>query len=577
MSIPRPEYPRPGAVREKWMNLNGAWDYITDNGNSGYARGLAEGKTEDFKGKITVPFCRESVLSGIGDIDYCFTSWYRREVEFPGDWLENGNRVLLHVGACDYRADVFVNGKLAGTHTGGYSSFTVDLTDFLADGKGLLAIHAEDYSKDDHQPRGKQSGNYASAGCFYTRTTGIWQTVWCECVPAAHIVTTKFYPDIHKKTLCAEVFTCGAVDGLTVKATATYHGKTVGMDTAVIEKSRAVLTIALDELHLWDVGKPELYDLVLTVGDDTLTSYFGMRSIGLVDGILYLNDRPVFQRLVLDQGFYPDGIYTAPTDEALKGDILRSMEMGFNGARLHEKVFEERFLYYCDTLGYIVWGEFPNWGANIGADYGWGSILPEWLEVLKRDFNHPAIIGWCPLNETQPNTQDSFTRMLAGLTRAYDPTRLYIDASGWVHSDGVTDIYDLHCYEQDPEKFRKEWLEPNGGENTPDLHCLNPGQPCRKPFTFVSEYGGTWWAPEAGEAGWGYGETPKAPDEVVARFRGLTEALLNDPKMGGLCYTQLTDVEQEKNGLYTYDRQPKFDPETIAAILRQPAAIEKKA
>lgn len=574
MNIPRPEYPRPGMVRDKWMNLNGAWEYATDRSGSAGQRGFEAGKPENYTETIVVPFCRESVLSGIGDTDFCSSVWYAKSLEFPSDWTRDGNRILLHVGACDYHADVFVDGKKAGAHDGGYASFTVDLTDYLTDGKGRLVIHAEDFWNSDHQPRGKQCPNYASAGCFYTRTTGIWQTVWCECVPRQYIVNTKYYTDIHAGTLTAEIFTNEGAEGMTVSAKALYEGRPVGEGSAIIEKSHAMLTMTLSETHLWDLGKPELYDLELSLGEDLPKSYFGLRSIGLKDGIFYLNDRPVFQRLVLDQGFYPDGIYTAPTDEALKGDILRSMAMGFNGARLHEKVFEERFLYYCDTLGYMVWGEQANWGANLGADYGWRAFLPEWLEVLKRDFNHPAIIGWCPLNETDHKTQDSLTKMIGDLTRAYDPTRLYIDASGWMHTEGVTDMYDLHCYEQDPEKFKKEWLEPNHKGET-DMHFFFPEKPCKRPFTFVSEYGGTWWAPEATEAGWGYGEAPKAPDEVVNRFKGLTEAIMNDPMMGGLCYTQLTDVEQEKNGLYTYDRQPKFDEKTISAILSEPAAIER--
>lgn len=285
-----------------------------------------------------------------------------------------------------------------------------------------------------------------------------------------------------------------------------------------------------------------------------------------------INGKPVFQRLILDQGFYPDGIYTAPTEDELIADIKRSMDMGFNGARLHQKVFEPLFLYHCDRLGYIVWGEHANWGLNIARPEAWRGFLPEWREVLERDYNHPAIIGWCPLNETQKDQDRDLIRELADMTRSFDPDRIYIDASGWTHQDAVSDIFDVHDYDQNPETFRARYLPLEQGET---ITVFNLGKHVGRP-PFVSEFGGIWWNPAHPEGGWGYGNRPQSEEEFIARYRGLVTALLENRAISAFCYTQLTDVEQEVNGLYTYDRHPKFPPEVIRAINTQVATVEKE-
>ncbi len=549
----RKEYPRPQLVRADWLNLNGVWEYSTDKGGSGMDRRLFE-VTAEFCEQITVPFCRESELSGIGDKDFCSDVWYRKRVGIPADWA--GKRVLLHIGACDYLTTVWVNGREVGKHIGGSVGFSFDITDFLGEGEAVITVHAHDDRRSGKQPGGKQSDRYGSYGCYYTRTTGIWQTVWLEAVAPSHLVSLKYYPDIHAGTLTVHAKTQHA-NGLSLRACASYEGHEMGCATATVAGDHAIVTIPLSELYLWEVGNGRLYDLVLTLGNDEVTSYFGMRSIAQHQGILYLNDKPVFQRLVLDQGFYPDGIWTAPSDEALERDILDSMAMGFNGARLHQKVFEERFLYHCDRHGYLVWGEYGNWGADIARLDAWKAFLPEWIEIVTRDFCHPAIIGWCPLNETQGNQDNDFVRALAALTRAMDSTRLYIESSGWTHIEGLADLIDSHDYTQEPAEFAKRIAE--------------------NPSTFVSEYGGIRW--EAGDTlhnSWGYGNAPKTPEEFIERFRGLSEAILGNARIGGLCYTQLTDVEQEQNGLYTYSRVPKFDPAIFHSILTQPAAAEKE-
>ncbi len=569
MSIPRPEYPRPQFVRENWQNLNGEWQYKTDRARSGKEKGYTSGG--EFDEKIIVPFCRESELSGIGDKDFCAAAWYRKKIDVTEQMLADDKHTLLHIGACDFKTELYVNGSYCGSHIGGYVSFSFDITRYLTVGENTLTIYVEDDTRDGFQPSGKQSDHYNSYGCFYTRTTGIWQTVWLETVPCSYIEYTKFYPHIDKAVLYAEVYTKYA-EGMTVKAQAYLDGVAVGCAEGIVYDHVAKMTIHLDTLKLWQVGEGNLYDLELTMGEDRVKSYFGMRQIECRDGIMYLNGKPVFQRLVLDQGFYPDGIYTAPNYEALVGDIELALKMGFNGARLHEKVFEPLFLSYCDKKGYIVWGEHGNWGLNHQGNDGFASLLPEWLEEMRRDFNHPAIIGWCPLNETPWDTNMQLRYAIADLTRSYDNTRIYIDASGWSHTEGLSDIYDLHDYDQNPVSFREKLQRSANGEKISLAHHGTP-EPYFGTITFVSEYGGTWWSDSTD--GWGYGSGPSTIEELHERFQGLTEAIMQTPTMGGLCYTQLTDVEQEQNGMYTYDRKPKFDPERTYAVLSQIAEIEK--
>ncbi|MFA6947966.1 MAG: sugar-binding domain-containing protein [Eubacteriales bacterium] len=555
MVKPRPEYPRPQLVRGDWCNLNGEWEFEIDSGKSGRDRRLYE--AAKLNSKIIVPFCPESELSGVNNKDFMPCVWYRRELDIGGDALSGAKRVILHFGAADYDTEVWVNGKSVGTHIGGYVGFSFDITSYLTEGKNSVAVCCEDELRSGRQPYGKQCYNYHSGGCSYTRTTGIWQTVWLEIVPNAYIEGTRFTPDLDSSVLFVEL-NCKNANGKTVSAEASYDGKIVGYGEDKVAGERAYIILKLSELHLWNAGQPNLYDLKLKLDGDNVQSYFGMREIAYENGKMYINGKPVFQRLILDQGFYPDGIYTAPTDAELEGDIVRSMDMGFNGARLHQKIFEPRFLYHCDRLGYIVWGEHASWGLDISRDSAYKGFIPEWLEALKRDYNHPSIVGWCPLNETS-NTQDKYLlRTLYTLTKQYDSTRPVIDTSGYIHV--VTDIVDCHDYDQNPESFKARYSD--GGEGD-------------KAITFVSEYGGIWWDPENPERGWGYGNRPASPEEFIARYKGLCDALLDNPRISAFCYTQLTNVEQEVNGLYTYDRKPKFDPAVIKAITSRAAAIEK--
>ena len=567
--IPRPEHPKPQWKRDRWQSLNGAWAFCMDPAVSGVDRELFK-PDADFPDTITVPFCMESALSGIGHTDFVSCVWYKRTFTVPTDAL-NG-RIRLHFGAVDHTATVYINGKECGRHAGGYASFFVDITDAVTAGDNTVTVRAFDDTRSPMVPSGKQSTVHRSWGCFYTRTTGIWQSVWLEFLPSAYIDSAHILPSPETGAITVHASLCG--EG-TFAVEAFWDGRSVGRVSCQAHGGTVTLTLLPDEIHRWEIGQGGLYDLVFTYGDDRVCSYTGLRSLQFDGTVFRINGEAVFQRLVLDQGFYPDGIYTAPSEEALIADIERSMAMGFNGARLHEKVFEERFLYHCDRLGYIVWGEYPDWGLNHSDPLCVYAMIPEWLEILHRDRNHPSIVGWCTFNETwdqanHPQYDDAIA-MLYRVTKATDPTRPCIDASGNFHV--MTDIYDLHDYEQDPTVFASHYEE-LGRSNvfTHEFAFVERQQYNGKVPFFVSEYGGIRWTDETD--GWGYGDAPTTREAFLERFRRLTDALLDHPHIGGFCYTQLTDVEQEQNGLYTYDRRAKFDPETIRAIVSRKAAIE---
>ncbi len=568
MSIPRNEYPRPQLVRKDWLNLNGEWDFTVDDACNG--KDLRYYEKESFDQKITVPFCPESALSGIGNIDFKTSVWYRKNIEIPAEWA--GKRVLLHFGAVDYIATVWVNGKYVGRHKGGYTPFSFDITDHLKESNNYITLCSYDDVRSGSQPVGKQCQGYYSAGCSYTRTTGIWQTVWMEPVDPAHIENVKIKTTINAPSATVTLRLSKYTVGVTVTAKASYKGAPMGEASAVVSGMTTTLSIPLAESHLWEVGAGRLYDLSITVEKDgkaldTVESYFGLREVAITDRKFLLNGKSIFGRWVLDQGFYPDGIYTAPTDEALKNDILYSMQLGFNGARLHQKIFEPRFLYWADKLGYLVWGEHGNWGIRIWEFEQLANFLPEWMESVERDYSHPSIIGWCPFNETWDNDgkrqDDRILKTVYDMTKVADDTRPVIDTSGNFHVD--TDIFDIHEYDQDPVTFAEKLK--SGIYVTFRDRQRYEGQPF-----FVSEYGGIKWSDK--EGGWGYGNAPASEEEFIARYKALTETLLNNPECCGFCYTQLYDIEQEQNGLLTYERQFKFDPKIFYGINTQKAAIE---
>ena len=596
-TVPRPEYPRPQFVRRDWLCLNGTWQFEIDSADDGLSRGL---KDKPLAGTITVPFCPESELSGVHKTEFLHCVWYRREITVPAEWA--GRRVLLHFQACDYDTTVWVDGEEAVRHRGGFTPFVADLGVSPPGGRtAVVVVRARDRHKSP-MPLGKQSEKPENYGCHYTRTTGIWQTVWLEPVPVVGFKRPRITPDLGTATFTVELPLTQNKPGYRVRATVKDGSTVVATATARADLSmtpRLVLQLPDGHVRPWSIEDPFLYGLTLELLDadgktaDTLDSYAGLRSVA-IDGLaVKLNGKPVFQRLVLDQGYYADGILTAPTDEALKADITLSQAAGFNGARLHQKVFEERFLYWADKLGYLVWGEFADWGGNTGEKIEehqkqTATFITQWVEAVDRDYSHPSVIGWCPLNETlqaiTDNIQglDDVTRGMWLATKVADGTRPVLDASGYAHRVLETDVYDSHDYDQNPTTFAAHHANTRDGRPYVNLDYASNNAvesvPYRGQPYFVSEFGGIWWNPDAkpGEDSWGYGDRVKSLDEFYARFEGLCDALLNESSHFGYCYTQLTDVYQEQNGIFAFDRRPKFDLARIKAVQQKPAAIEKE-
>lgn len=579
------EYPRPELVRENWIDLNGEWDFAFDFADTLVQQHpLTSDKHDviyaiekDFPLRIRVPFCPESELSGIGYKNFIVACWYRKTVRLQ---KHAGKRWLLHFEAAYYRTHVFVNGKPVCVHRGGYTPFGADITDFIADGAAEIKVHCSGDARDLRQPSGKQSPRQASYGCYYTRCTGIWQTVWLEEVPENYIERVRLTPDVDNQKLDVSVFLQGDGEKLCT-ARAFYRGKPVGELRLCAVGNVAVISgsLPLSELNLWDTESPELYDLELSLTaagqTDTVKSYFGMRKIEVDTLGMKLNGKRVFQKLVLDQGYNPKGIYTVETDKELKEDILRSQALGFNGARLHEKVFERRYLYWADRLGYLVWGEYPNWGFDHSRESGLLDFLPEWLEAVERDYNHPAVVGWCPMNENFDvcgrRQCDAFVKQIYLETKRADKTRPCIDVSWNYHTQ--TDIYDVHDYTQDMDEFSRRFAKFEDGKVFDSMGQQYGGQPF-----FLSEFGGLKWPPAA--KGWAYnGESIETEEQFAERFAAFIEVLYSNPRVCAFCYTQLYDVEQEVNGLYYYDRSKKFSKETvkkIAEALQAKSAYEQQ-
>jgi hypothetical protein len=534
-----PEYPRPQMVRKDWLNLNGLWDFAI--------KPREEAKPDAWDGKILVPYPVESSLSGVKRmVGEKNRLWYRRTLEIPAGWA--GKRVLLHFGAVDWEAVVTLNGKELGTHRGGYDGFSFDVTDALKPGAPQeLVLAVWDPSDGGSQPRGKQVRK--PGGIFYTPCTGIWQTAWLEPVPASSIDGLKIVPDVDGGALKLTVAAKGEADGLEVEAVALDGGAEVGR---VAGKPGAELALPVKSPKLWSFDTPFLYDLKVALKKggqavDAVDSYFGMRKVALAKddkGVqrLMLNEKFVFQVGPLDQGFWPEGIYTAPTDEALKFDIEVTKKLGFNCTRKHVKVEPDRWYYWCDKLGLLVWQDMPS--ANNKGDEARQQYEKELKALIDGRFNHPSIILWVVFNEGWGQYD---TERLTQWTKQYDPSRFVNNASGWTDKK-VGDVIDMHNYpgpgSPKPEEARAAVLGEFGGLGLP-----------------VPDH--TWQK----DKNWGY-QNMAGDAALTRKYAALlrkTWLLKDDPGLCAAIYTQITDVETECNGLLTYDREViKPDLQTAA-------------
>ncbi len=589
-------HPRPQLTRERWTDLGGTWEFAYDDAGRGLDERWYESTPEArraYDRAITVPFPPESPASGIGDETYHPVVWYRRAFTLDAAAYRDGERLLLHCGAVDYRARVWVNGCLVATHEGGQTPFSADITPTLRqDGEQVVVIRAEDMPLDLAQPRGKQDWLERPHDIWYHRTTGVWQPVWLEPVPTTHVTGLRWTPDLDRGLLGFKVTLSGEDDRpLRLRVRLTLRGQELSDDLYMIHGTEIQREVALDGLTmgrdevLWSPRYPNLIDATLTLLDgdeevDAVGSYAGLRSVGVSGGRFTLNGRPYYLRLALEQGYWPESHLAAPSVEAMRREVELARGLGFNGIRIHQKVEDPRFLYWCDRLGLLVWGEMAN--AYVYSTLAVERLTREWLAVLARDYNHPCIVAWVPLNESWgvPNLQNDpaqrhFVQSLYHLTKALDPTRLAIGNDGWEHEVG--DIFGVHDYAVNGETLRERYGDIAAVERTlrevqPHHHAVTlPGYRREGEPIMITEFGGVSYDPEAGTLWFGYG-TVKSRDEYLAKYQELLDAILDSPTIAGFCYTQLTDTGQEVNGLLTEQREHKLDPAAVYAITRRASA-----
>jgi beta-galactosidase/beta-glucuronidase len=585
-NLPRSEYPRPDFVRAQWLCLNGPWQFAFDDADCGLYERWYE-SSASFERIITVPFAYQTPMSGINIQEHHPVVWYKRDLAIPQAW--GGQRILLHFGAVDYKATVWVNTQYVGEHQGGYVPFCFDITDYLTPNDNEVTVRVEDDAC-FNQPRGKQTARKEPWACWYTPVTGIWQSVWLEPVSQTHLAQLHMVPDIDTETLTVHFRLSNLPENLTLEVTVSEAGQEIVKQEIPVPArytrwsdikplQRGTITLSIPQPKYWSPESPFLYDLSVRVkvaGQvvDEVATYFGMRKAHAERGQVFLNNRAYYQRLVLDQGYWEEGLYTAPTLEAIRRDVELTKAMGFNGARKHQKIEDPYYYYYADKLGLLVWSEMP---ACYEYDEDGAQLLrQEWIEAVQRDRNHPCIIAWTPLNESwgvdqlqrrkQPQIV-SYMLELYHLTKSLDPTRLVISNDGWQHA--LTDLLTIHEYTQNPVDLERR-LEafsqnPHAAVFSHGVYTLLQEFPYNGAPILVTEFGGT-RVEAQGSKGWGYGDAVTDYDAWVERIGRLVAAVTSRPDIVGYCYTQLTDVKQEVNGLLTADHTPKVEPERLKAV-----------
>lgn len=569
-AIPRSEHPRPDFERDNWMCLNGEWDFSLDE--------------KKFDRTIIVPFAFETELSGIGDKEFHKMVWYRKTFKLPERMKEK--RVILHFGAVDYACDLWVNGTYIREHKGGQTSFSADITEAVAaDDENVIELKVFDDYEDMEMPRGKQFWEQESRGIFYTRTTGIWQSVWIEAVEPLYLESCYITPEFDDKCVCFE-YRLSRSGASAVEFSIAFEGKFAACVSAVPNGKKGMVKVQLDQTGLkswnfeeelaWTPETPRLFDVEIRTYDekgvtDLVRTYFGMRKVSIDNGKFMLNNREYYQKLVLDQGYWEESLLTAPSDEAFIKDIELTKAMGFNGVRKHQKVEDPRYLYHADRLGLLVWGELGS-AYLYSREYA-GRMYTEWIEAVKRDYNHPCIVAWTPLNESwgvqeikADKYQQAHCNALMYMIKSVDTSRVVIDNDGWEHTCG--DLLTIHDYTASGKVLKKHF------ESLEAVLSLCPGR--RSLFAdgwsyqgqpvLLTEFGGVRYVPGTEvKHSWGYCDASSA-EEFADKYAEIMKAVHESPVIQGYCYTQLTDVEAEENGLLTYQRGLKIPLEKIRAI-----------
>ena len=576
------DYPRPQFVRKEWKSLNREWNFIFDDNNEGEIQEYF--KDFPINKKINVPFTYETKLSGIEDESVHYIVWYNRKINISKEQLQNNN-VILNFEGNDYKTKIWINGNYIGENIGAYSRFSFDIEKYVVEGENDITIKVEDSLSKD-QPRGKQRYKKESWKCWYIQTTGIWKTIWLEWVSKKYLKAVKIIPKTDKIQLEIETNLLEQdieKQNYYIETEISFNGKILNNTKEVIYSNYEKIEINIvkegikHDIQKWSINTPNLYDInyKLYYEDeviDTVESYFGIREITIKEDKIYLNGEELYLKLILDQGYWKESHLTPPNEESLIKDIESVLAFGYNGIRKHQKIEDERFLYWCDVKGVLVWSEMAN--CYNFDDNSLQNFTNEWIKVVKQNYNHPSIITWVPINESWGipevsicEKEQNFANTLYYLTKAIDNTRPIISNDGWEHTK--SDIITIHDYKQDEELLYQEYTdknmkvlnnlkEYNGKHRLFANGYKYEGQP-----VIMSEYGGI---AINSEEGWGYGKQVKDEKELIERFTKLTKAIKNIPYITGYCYTQLTDVQQEINGLMDAERNYKIEPSIIRNI-----------